>query len=44
MKLLKRTILASGAVLRILIGIGAATMVCAGLVGLKKGKERKRKR
>ena len=41
MKILKRTILASGAVLRILIGLGAATMVIA---GLKKGIKRKTKR
>jgi len=41
MKILKRTILASGALLRILIGIGAATTV---YLGLMKGKERKSKR
>jgi hypothetical protein len=37
MKILKRTIIASGAVVRILIGIGAAAIV---FVGLKKRKKR----
>ncbi len=41
MKILKKTILVSGALLRTLIGIGAATLV---YIGLKKKKERKRKR
>jgi hypothetical protein len=41
MKILKRTILASGALVRILIGIGAATIV---FLGLKKGKKRTIKR
>jgi len=39
MKILKRTILVSGALLRLLIGIGAATTLFLGLK-LRKRKER----
>jgi len=41
MKILKKTIRATGALLRIFIGMGAATIV---FIGLKKGKKRKGKR